>query len=163
MKKLLLLGLVLGIVLTLVHSLRRPAPPAPADAGDKLLFDRVWIDHAPRRDTDFAQVFAAVTERPLGIFDRHSVWQGDWELFRYRAPSGGRLILDYPQSGRTDQVTYRAWKCSQDHFDFCLELSGAGRGPRRYFSRRGWEIGRVLDAGMLRREAERLLRSPSGS
>ena len=41
----------------------------------------------------------------------------------------------------------KARRCSENGMDFCLELDGASRGAKRYYSREGWEIkGGNLDA-----------------
>jgi len=46
-------------------------------------------------------------------------------------------------------MSYRAWKCNEKKdFDFCLEVSG-GKGPKKYYSQRGWEIGTVDGARAL--------------
>jgi hypothetical protein len=121
----------------------------PADRGQSLLFDRVWVDHLPRSETDGIQLFAAVRSESMGIFDARSAWKGSWELFRWEPRGDGQLELLFPQSGGKQRVSYRAWKCSeQREFDFCLELTG-GKGARKYYSQRGWEIGRVDDARAL--------------
>ncbi len=46
-------------------------------------------------------------------------------------------------------MSYRAWKCNEKKdFDFCLEISG-GKGPKKYYSPRGWELGTVAGARAL--------------
>ena len=35
----------------------------------------------------------------------------------------------------------RAWPCRERGMDYCLELTGASRGVKRYRSKEGWEIG----------------------
>jgi hypothetical protein len=112
-----------------------------ADRGQQLLFDRVWVDHLPSSQTDTIQIFAAVTEEPMGLFDSRSVWRGQWELFRYEPRGDGQLELLFPQSRDKQRLSYRAWQCNEKRdFDFCLEISG-GKGTRKYYSQRGWEIG----------------------
>jgi hypothetical protein len=112
-----------------------------ADRGQQLLFDRVWVDHLPTAPTDTLQLFAAVREESMGVFDARSQWRGQWELFRYEPRGDGQIEVIFPQSRDKQRLTYRAWKCSEKkEFDFCLELGG-GKGARKYYSQRGWEIG----------------------
>jgi hypothetical protein len=117
-----------------------------ADRGQQIFYDRLWVDHLPSTETDTFNIFAAVTEQPIGVFDHRSVWKGDWELFRYEARGDGQAELLFPQSRSKSRITYRAWKCTEKkEFDFCLEVSGA-KGPKKYYSQRGWEIGSIDDA-----------------
>ena len=43
--------------------------------------------------------------------------------------------------------------------DFCLELDGASRGAKRYYSREGWEIGQAHDIDSVKHRAEMLVNS----
>lgn len=139
MKKLLWV-LILILVAYLAWRWWRGGEAASADRGQSLVFDRVWVDHLPKSETDSLQLFAAITEQPVGIFDQRSAWKGEWELFRYEPRGDGQLELVYPQSKSKARVSYRAWKCNEKkEFDYCLEMSG-GRG-KKYYSQRGWEIG----------------------
>jgi hypothetical protein len=108
-----------------------------SDAG--LVFDRIWIDQLPTKAKDTANLFAALTEEPLGIFQYASQWKGGFELFRYQA-SGQQLNIVYPQTDEKEKVKARAWKCDEHDMDYCLELTGASRGVKRYRSKRGWEL-----------------------
>lgn len=128
-----------------------------ADHGQDLVFDRLWVDHLPDRDTDPIQVFVAVTEQPFGIFQRASTWRGEYELFRYEPQGDGRLVLLYPQTRQKELATYRATRCREKSFDFCLALDGNSRGARRYYSEKGWEIGAVKSPSALETRIESLL------
>ena len=145
MKKLLLL-LVLVIVAYLVWRWWRGSggEQATADRGEKLFYDRVWVDKLPATQTDAFDIFAAVTEQPVGVFDHRSAWKGQWELFRYEGRGDGQVELLFPQSKSKMRMSYRAWKCNEKKdFDFCLETSCGTGGTKKYYSQRGWEIGSV--------------------
>jgi len=140
MKKLALLLLVLlGVYFLWRWWTGRDA--ATADRGRQLVYDRVWIDHLPTSETDSFQLFAAVTEQPMGVFQATSMWKGSFEMFRYEDKGDGKAVITYPQSKDKERVSYRAYKCKEGKFQFCLELDGASRGTRRYYSQDGWEIG----------------------
>jgi len=111
-----------------------------ADRGEKTFYDRLWVDHLPKSETDTFELFAAVTEQPMGIFQSTSAWKGSFEIFRYEPAGDGKAVLFYPQNKQKERVSYRASACSEKGFDFCMELSGASRGARRYYSQRGWEL-----------------------
>jgi hypothetical protein len=143
MKKLLWILVLVVAVYLAWRWWRGPGDAATADRGQSLFYDRVWVDHLPRSETDAFDIFAAITEQPVGVFDHRSQWKGEWELFRHEARGDGQLELLFPQSKSKSRLSYRAWKCSEQRdFDFCLEISG-GRGARKYYSQRGWEIGSV--------------------
>ena len=112
-----------------------------ADRGERLFYDRVWLDKLPHGDTDTVNAFVAVKEQPIGLFQASSQWKGNFELFRYEPAGDGKAVFLYPQTRDKERVGYRAVACTEKGFDFCLELQGASRGVRRYFSQKGWEIG----------------------
>jgi len=145
MKKLFWIVLLVVVAYLAWRWWRGPGEAATAaDRGQKILFNRVWVDHMPTSQTDAFDIFAVVTEEPVGVFDHRSQWKGEWELFRYEPRGDGQLEVLYPASkGSKARVSYRAWKCNEKKdFDFCLEMSG-GKGAKKYYSQRGWEIGSV--------------------
>ncbi len=150
MKKLLWILLLVVVAYLAWRWWRGSGEAASADRGEKLFYDRVWVDHLPTSETDAFDIFAAVTEQPVGVFDHRSQWKGEWELFRYEPRGDGQLEAVFPASkNHKARLSYRAWKCSDKRdFDFCLEVSG-GKGPKKYWSQRGWEIGSVAAARAL--------------
>lgn len=121
----------------------RSDAPAPKAAGVAVT-DRLWIDHIPRNDKDVIQVFVAITEEPVGVFQATSQWKGEFEFFRYEQ-HGSEMRMLFPQTGTKDRVQAIATECNRNGMDYCLELKGASRGVKRYYSREGWEIGSVRD------------------
>ena len=139
MKKLLfLLLLILAAYLLWRYWWRDDAEMA---RGQELFYDRIWVDHLPKSETDTFQIMVAVTEQPLGVFQQTSRWKGQFELFKYQARGDGQVELVYPQTGSREKVRYRAWKCKEQSFDFCLQVDGASRGLKKYYSLEGMEIG----------------------
>jgi hypothetical protein len=122
--------------------------PVAATTDDDLVTDRLWIDHLPRNDRDIIQIFAAITEEPVGIFQATSQWKGEFELFRYEK-HGSEMRVFFPQTGANDKVKAKATRCDQRGMDFCLELEGSSHGVKKYYSREGWEIGNVRDIDAL--------------
>lgn len=122
-----------------------------ADGGDldSLLVDRLWVDHLPRNERDVFNIFLVVSEQPVGIFQASSVWQGKYEVFQYEAQGNRKLAIEYPHTGDRDNVRATARKCSEGGMDYCLELSGASRGVKRYYSQEDWGAKTVADAEQL--------------
>lgn len=140
MKKLLILVVVSLCALGAWRLLRGGSATDGAALDDsKLALDRVWIDQMPRTERDQVSVFIAITEEPIGVFQTSSVWKGAYELFRYGI-TGNELRVLYPQDGSREQIKVTARRCDENSFDYCLELAGASRGVKRYYSRKGWEI-----------------------
>ncbi len=116
---------------------------AQVSVGDtELVFDRLWIDHLPKNERDTIKIFVAVTEEPLGVFQSASKWQGAYELFKYEAHDG-EVRAVFPQKGDREKFTVAASKCTNSRMDYCLEIKGASRGTKHYYSMKGWEIGRT--------------------
>ena len=116
---------------------------SPADR-ELTTIDRIWVDHMPQSETDKFNLFVALSEETagddIGIFQNSSQWAGEHELFRH-ATKKNKLVVTYPQTGESDELTTKATRCSdQRGMDFCLEVSGGSRGVKRYYSRKGWEI-----------------------
>lgn len=139
MKKAILLLVSVLLAVGALWSWMRGSTPDAATLDSRLMADRVWIDHIPRNERDTIRVFIAVSEHSVGVFQATSQWRGAYEAFRYEA-QGGELRLVFPQSGNRETVKVKARRCDESGFDFCLELDGASRGVKRYFSRKGWEI-----------------------
>src|SRR5215475_1127060 len=118
MKKLLVLILVSACAVAGWRVLRGGGggDEAAATHEDKLVRDRIWVDHMPKNDRDQFSIFAAITDEPIGIFQTTSVWKGEFEMFRYEAHRGELRVL-YPQNGDRERVTAKAHKCSERDFD----------------------------------------------
>ena len=109
----------------------------------KLVRDRVWIDHLPRNDRESVEIFLAVSRQAIGVFQQASQWRGVYEGFRFEQ-NGDELRLHFPQTGSNEKVRARATRCNERGMQYCLEIEGASRGVKKYYSRDGWEI-RSLD------------------
>jgi hypothetical protein len=140
MRKLLLLAALSATGYGIWHWQSSGSEPAK---GKELVRDRLWIDHLPRSERESVQTFIILKDNPAGVFNNASMWRGQYEMFRYEM-SGGQVRMEFPQTGDRDTVSVKATRCKEGKMDFCLELDGASRGAKRYYSREGWEI-RSLD------------------
>jgi hypothetical protein len=149
MKKILALALVSTVA---YGGWRWHHSSSSSDAGPRLAFDRLWIDHMPKNERDTIQIFVLFHEEAMGMFQATSRWKGSYEGFVFEA-NDGALRIFYPQNGDNDKVQIKATECNAGDMDYCLEVSGASRGVKKYYSREGWEIG---NADALRHLADSL-------
>jgi hypothetical protein len=136
MKKLLLGVLVMAIGAMTWRTLRSDAP------NPKLLYDRFWVDHEPRDPKETFQVLFVGSEHPFGHFAKRTMWTGQWEGFHYHVAPREEGVLDllFGATQERQRVRYTARRCSEQGFDFCLELTGTSRGVRRYYSKKEWQV-----------------------
>ncbi len=111
---------------------------APSDKS--ILTGRIWIDHAPKKDTEYFEVFVVLDQSPTGVFEKGSLFEGQFEIFRYDAKGNDKLMMSFPQRSKKFDVKYTAKSCNEGDFNYCLTLAGAPRGAPKYLSRTGWEI-----------------------
>jgi len=104
-----------------------------------LVQDRVWLDHMPKNDRDTINVFAVLTQQPIGVFQSASFWKGSHEAFRYEQ-HGDEIRMVFPQSGDKESITVTAYECSDGGFDYCLDVKGGTHAVERYYSREEWVI-----------------------
>jgi hypothetical protein len=152
MKKLLLVAAI-AVIGFAGWRLTRGSKAETMDSETHLALDRLWIDHIPKNDRDTIQVFALLSEQPVGVFQATSAWAGEFEAFRYEA-RGNEFRAVFPQSGAKDKFKVSARECDDQGMDFCLEIKGADHGVKRYYSQHGWEIGSLADEHKL---ADKLL------
>ena len=100
----------------------------------------------PKTESDMIHIFAAITEEPIGIFQATSQWKGNHELFVYEA-HGDTIRAMYPQDRSKEELKVSASTCNEVRdMDYCLEIKGASRGAKKYYSRKGWEIDAASNA-----------------
>ncbi|MDB4961100.1 MAG: hypothetical protein JWP01_1099 [Myxococcales bacterium] len=147
--------LVLALVSTGTYAAWRwQSSPEPKAAASVTATDRIWIDHLPTSERDTFHVFAAITEEPIGIFQATSQWKGNFEMFRHET-HGDTIKAVYPQDKSREEIKVKATECKElREMDYCLEMHGASRGVKKYYSRKGWEIDGVHDAAELARRGE---------
>lgn len=134
MKKLLVLALISGTAYGAWNVL------GGSDAThDVTATDRLWLDRLPRGELDTINVFVSITDESIGVFQAGSRWRGAYELFQFEAHDN-QLQIVYPQTGERERVTAKVTACGERGMDYCLDLDGATRGVKRYYSMKGWEI-----------------------
>lgn len=133
--------ILLLIVLALLYLgwrwMTGPAEDAEVSRGadPSLLLDRVWIDSIPEARTDYVQVFVALGNSPVGVFQRSSDYRVEAEIYTYNRKEN-RMKVFFPQTKKKKSFTYKIHPCDeQPPFDLCLDLSkNPWGGPKRYYS-----------------------------
>jgi hypothetical protein len=107
----------------------------PPDEAAELLIDRNWLDVWPRDEKEKLHVYRFVPSMGGGVFQDRTLFEGRFELFRYRI-DGEHLTIEWPHSKSEDRMVFRVTRVDgPDPFDLKLELSGTSRGPRTYYGR----------------------------
>jgi len=107
--------------------------------GNKLLVERVWIDHVPRSEREMVNVFLMFSEHKVGVFDVRSAWTGSFEAFKY-SRGDGKLDAVFPQTGSKEQYSIKVRTCSTDGMDYCLDIDGGKHGVKHYYSKKKWVV-----------------------
>jgi hypothetical protein len=140
MKKLVMLGVVATVaVATWRIGFHHSTTTATAATDGKLAFDRLWIDHLPKNDRDPVRIFVALTEEPFGVFQTTTNWKGEYEVFTYEA-NGNEVRALFPQDRSRERFLVDGTECHENKMDYCLEIKGASRAAKRYYSMKGWEL-----------------------
>jgi len=143
----------LGVVLVagVGFYLTRSDAPTPERTPDELV-NRIWIDALPTNPKQKVHVFLMVDEPQLGQFLHTSAFEGDFSLFEWHDRDNGRIDMTLLQSEKKHRVSAAVSSKGCEPFDFCLELKGAPRGAKKYYSMQDWvvEPGRSLDSADVR-------------
>jgi hypothetical protein len=139
---------IAAVGLSKVHCSRQNS--SPSSKSEHLLVDRIWVDRMPIHDYDVVNVLTMDAPHSLGDFFAMSQWKGEFETFTFEIEDD-EIHLVYGQTGQPETVKARVRECGENHFDYCLELSGNSRGVSKYYSLKGWEIDRVSLDQILRK------------
>lgn len=109
---------------------------ARGDESPALLFDRPWIDSFPQKKTDYMHVFIALSDAPIGLFQKSSDYHGEAEIFEYRSGRGSNIGMVFPQHNNSVKARYRIHRCDEIRgLDLCLDFKKSPWGSvTRYYS-----------------------------
>lgn len=102
--------------------------------------NRVWIDKIPEDMRDKLDIFVAQGDPRFGVFQRTSAYEGDYTVFQWHAHRKGRLHITMLQTGKDHQLGTKVSRKGCKQFDLCMELTGAPRGAKKYYSMKDWVI-----------------------
>jgi hypothetical protein len=147
MKKTVWVVMLAALALVAWRGLRGGSVADDERRGADLFYGRAWIDHRPATPNDTFHVFGTADSERFGWLAERTRWKGAWEIFKYQERGDGKVEIVRPETGERLRVSYRAWRCEERGFDYCLEMSGMP-GPSRFYSKKGWER-RRLDVNAL--------------
>ena len=106
-------------------------------------------DRRPETERDRLHVYRFVPSMGGGVFQDRTLYQGQFELFRFAA-SGDTIEFDLPHTGEKKTVRYVIDPLGDGErrgpLDLALRLDGSPRGPSLYFGTR--REAADLDAGL---------------
>jgi hypothetical protein len=103
-----------------------------------LILDRVWIDSEPKTAKDYVNAFIAISQAPIGAFQKASAYQVELEIFEFER-NGNKIDLVFPQTDTKKRFRYKVESCNDlPPFDLCLRLNKNPwhKGPKTYYSMR---------------------------
>lgn len=135
-----LILLILAIILAALWWYYRDEPDVAQQPHEdpSLIFNRLWVDSKPKKDTDYIHAMVVLNKLPIGAFQRASAYRLLAERFDYRRKRD-TLDLFFPQTEWEAKLSFRVWSCKElPPYDLCLELSKNPweSGPRRYYGMR---------------------------
>jgi hypothetical protein len=125
---------VLALALAAACEGPRPRPePVPPSEAARLLINRNWLDHMPKRASDKLHVYRFTPAMGGGVYQDRTLYAGHFELFRFDV-DGDRLRFDLPH--RREKVKSRFTIRRVDGpepFDLQLTIHDDPRGKRVYY------------------------------
>ncbi|MEM9192280.1 MAG: hypothetical protein AAGF12_24110 [Myxococcota bacterium] len=107
----------------------------PADEAREQLIDRNWIDVWPEEKDDRLRVYRFTPSMGGGVFQDRSVFQGRFELFKFRA-EGEHLHFEFPENDQqVDSIFKIEAVDGPAPFTHRLVIEDDPRGPGTYY---GW-------------------------
>lgn len=98
------------------------------------LTNRLWIDRIPVTPQDKFDIFVALADPQNGVFQHASAYEGDYAVFEWADDNKGGMKITMLQSDRRHRVKVKVSDKGCKPFDYCLELKGAPRGSKLYYS-----------------------------
>ncbi len=117
------------------HGDRKARAAVPPDEAAELLINRNWLDLWPSKESDRLHVYRFTPAMGGGVFQDRTLFEGHFELFRYRI-DGEHLTIEWPHTRSEDRMVFRVRRVDgPEPFDLQLELTATSRGPRIYYGR----------------------------
>ena len=108
------------------------------------IHNRIWVDKIPTSDKEFMNLFVTITEEEIGVFQQQSQFHGDFDLFTFDQ-ANNNFVVTMLQTDKTYKVSCKVNLKEENGFDMSLEINGAPRGPKKYYSRKKWIIESLSD------------------
>lgn len=110
------------------------------NAGDVSWHNRVWIDEIPTSERQKINWFLAIDDPQIGLFQKTSVYEGDFTLFSWRGKKEGVIEIEMLQTEKSHKLKVKTSNKDCGRFDHCMAVKGAPRGAKKYYSMSDWVI-----------------------
>ena len=126
-------------------------------AADVQWHNRVWIDEIPTSERQKINWFLGIDDPQIGLFQKTSVYEGDYTVFAWRAKKDGVVEIEMLQTEKTHKLKIKTGSKDCGRFDYCMTVKGAPRGAKKYYSMRDWVIEDARGIGDMTRQAQALV------
>ncbi len=109
-------------------------------AADVTWHNRVWIDEIPTSERQKINWFLGIDDPQIGLFQKTSVYEGDYTVFAWRGKKAGVVEIEMLQSEKTHKLKVKTSTKDCGRFDYCMVVKGAPRGAKKYYSMKDWVI-----------------------
>ncbi len=104
------------------------------------LVNRVWIERVPDAPNDKFHILAIVDEPAFGVFQHTSFYEGDYSMFSWENLDAHGFDLVMLQNEKSYKLRYSIATKGCRGFDYCMNVKGAPRGVKQYYSMEDWVI-----------------------
>ena len=113
--------------------------PAGSESAE-LMVNHIWIERLPTDERDMIGFYVPIrhSQGRVGAAGRSSQWRQLADMFLWSL-EGDRLQLYFGQERVRFKGKAKAWRCDQNGFDLCLQISD-GRHSLLMYSMDEWEI-----------------------
>lgn len=101
--------------------------------------NRLWIDKLPSTQKEKIDLIVSVDDPRIGFFQHTSAFEGDFAMFGWSAKDN-KITIEMLQTGKKHKLRMKVTDKDCGRFDYCLEVKGAPRGAKRYYSMEEWVI-----------------------
>lgn len=116
--------------------------------------NRVWIDEIPTTERQKINWFLGIDDPQIGVFQKTSVYEGDYTLFAWRDKKEGVIDIEMLQSGKSHKLRIQTGSKNCGRFDYCMTIKGAPRGAKKYYSMKDWVIEEAGDLTAMTTQAK---------
>lgn len=117
----------------------------PEDQSERIALNRQWIDKIPQGNDDLMNIliFADIQGQKTGIYADMSEYRQYADYLDWNKEGSDSIVFHDMQDRKKHTLRYRAYECTTDGFEFCMDVKLDGQRSKTYYSFREWEIGSV--------------------
>lgn len=116
----------------------------PQDESERIALNQQWIDKIPQGGDDLMNIliFAEIQGQRIGIDASMSEYRQYVDYTDWVKRGSDTIVFSNRQDGQEHTMRYRAYECSTDGFELCMDVKLDGK-RKTYYSFRDWQVGSV--------------------